>query len=87
MKGRWGMPMRLRSMFVDWLRGVSAAPPAPRQRERRPDGEPPRESNLLRAPERDAIVASHLKVRLQGRDRVGVGRCLGGNTSANSCPA
>jgi hypothetical protein len=63
------MPMRPWSMFVDWLHGISArsAPAAPRQQphERPPDVEPPREVDLLRAAERDAIVATHLNGRLQ----------------------
>jgi hypothetical protein len=63
------MPMRPWSMFVDWLHGISArsAPAAPRQQphERPPDVEPPREVDLLRAAERDAIVATYLNGRLQ----------------------
>jgi hypothetical protein len=62
--------VHLWSMFLDLLRGVSAraAPPEPRRQplERRPHIEPRREFDLLRAAERDAIVASHLNTRLQG---------------------
>jgi hypothetical protein len=49
-------------MAGDWLRRIGIRSPSPK---RQPDVEPPLEFDLLRASERDAIVASHLNVRLQ----------------------
>jgi hypothetical protein len=60
--------MRLWATVMDWLGGISerslSSERQAQQRKQR-DVEPPREWELLRAAERDSIVASHLNNRLQ----------------------
>ena len=79
--------MWLWSVVAGLLRGVGApsAPAEPRQQlpERKPDLEPPREFNLLRPAERDAIVASHLNSPLQalGFVQVAPRRWVDGSTA------
>jgi hypothetical protein len=63
------MLLLLWSTLLGWLRGVFAQPVPQKSREQSPEKrrevEPRREFHLLRAAERDAIVASHLNPRLQ----------------------
>lgn len=79
--------MRLWSMLIDWLRCTNArsAPPERQQQspEKKRDIEPRREFDLLRAAERDAIVASHLNVALQAQGFVQVAprRWVDGSTA------